>query len=89
MFGQNSHNWPVNITVSLLLFHIIQFNINFKAINLGQGFPTFSPLPNIPLGLSEATLDGTMMNQYSLGFTNSRKPETGIVHPLITLIDNQ
>ena len=60
-----------------------------KAINLGQGFPTFSPLPNIPLGLSEATLDGTMMNQYSLGFTNSRNRETGMFHPLITLIDNQ
>ena len=42
------------------------------AINLGQGFPTFSPLPNIPLGLSEATLDGTMMNQYSLGFSVGR-----------------
>ena len=45
-----------------------QISRQYKSFNLGQGFPTFSPLDHIPIGLSEATMENNMMNQYCRDF---------------------
>jgi len=39
-----------------------------NSINLGQGFPNFSPIDHVPESLSQAPLESNMNNQYTRDF---------------------
>ena len=46
------------------------------SVNLGQGFPTFSPPNNVTQGLAKATLESNWMNQYTRDYGKRDLVET-------------
>lgn len=74
--SNTSHNCD-NVTTSIFCTNRVEFTqlaADYKAVNLGQGFPDFAPPKFVQEAFCKAVSGGPMMHQYTRPFVSGNTP---------------